>query len=97
MTGLAEFGHDIDELAPGIIALRRALHQHRELAFEEVRFADDFALFMAAAPGCLMLLGAGNLDKGITESWHRPGFDVDEDALPVGARIMSLAALDLLS
>jgi metal-dependent amidase/aminoacylase/carboxypeptidase family protein len=52
---------------------------------------------MAAAPGCLMLLGTGNPDKGITESWHRPGFDVDEDALPVGGRIMSLAALDLLS
>jgi amidohydrolase len=59
-------------------------------------FSDDFGLFMAAAPGCLMLLGAANPDKGITESWHRPGFDIDEDALPVGVQIMALAALDLL-
>jgi metal-dependent amidase/aminoacylase/carboxypeptidase family protein len=59
-------------------------------------FSDDFSLFMAAAPGCLMLLGTENPDKGITEIWHRPGFDIDEDALPVGVQIMSLAALDLL-
>jgi amidohydrolase len=59
-------------------------------------FSDDFGLFMAAAPGCLMLLGTANPDKGITEIWHRPGFDIDEDALPMGVQIMSLAALDLL-
>jgi amidohydrolase len=59
-------------------------------------FSDDFGLFMAAAPGCLMLLGTANPGKGITEIWHRPGFDIDEDALPVGVQIMSLAALDLL-
>jgi amidohydrolase len=60
------------------------------------RFADDIALFLAAAPGCLMLLGTANPDKGITEIWHRPAFDIDEDALPLGVEIMSLAALDLL-
>src|SRR5262249_47456555 len=59
-------------------------------------FSDDFGLFMAAAPGCLMLLGTANPAKGITEIWHRPGFDIDEDALPVGVEIMALAALDLL-
>ncbi|HSF02018.1 MAG TPA: M20/M25/M40 family metallo-hydrolase, partial [Solirubrobacterales bacterium] len=60
------------------------------------RFSDDFGLFMAAAPGCLMLLGTANPDKGISEIWHRPGFDIDEGALPVGVEIVSLAALDLL-
>lgn len=59
-------------------------------------FSDDFGLFMAAAPGCLMLLGTANPDKGITESWHRPAFDIDEDALATGVHIMALAALDLL-
>ena len=59
-------------------------------------FSDDFGLFIAAAPGCLLLLGTANPGKGITEIWHRPGFDIDEAALPVGAEIMTLAALDLL-
>jgi amidohydrolase len=59
-------------------------------------FSDDFGLFMAEAPGCLMLLGTANPDKGITEVWHRSGFDIDEDALSIGVEIMSRAALDLL-
>jgi metal-dependent amidase/aminoacylase/carboxypeptidase family protein len=51
---------------------------------------------MAAAPGCLLPLGTANPSAGITEIWHRSGFDVDEDALPVGVEILSLAALGLL-
>jgi metal-dependent amidase/aminoacylase/carboxypeptidase family protein len=43
-----------------------------------------------------MLLGTANPAKGITESWHRPGFDIDEDALPLGVEIIARAALDLL-
>ena len=60
------------------------------------RFADDVALFLDAAPGCLMLLGTANPAKNITEGWHRPGFEIDEDALPLGVEIMALAALELL-
>lgn len=60
------------------------------------RFADDLALLMEAAPGCLLLLGTANEDKGITEIWHRPGFDIDEDALAIGVEVLSLAAFDLL-
>jgi metal-dependent amidase/aminoacylase/carboxypeptidase family protein len=164
MTMLVDLSQDVNELTPGMIAMRRELHQHPELAFEEVwtaatlagrmktlglavqegiggtgvlamlkggkpgktllirsdidalpmedatgkayasklancnhacghdahaaivnwrnPFLDDFGLFMAAAPGCLMLLGTANPDKGITEIWHLPGFDIDEDALP---------------
>lgn len=37
-----------------------------------------------------------NPERGITEIWHRPGFDIDEDALAIGVHIMSLTALDLL-
>jgi amidohydrolase len=60
------------------------------------RFADDLALLMEAAPGCLLLLGTANPAKGITEIWHRPGFDIDEGALAIGVEILSRAALDLL-
>lgn len=61
------------------------------------RFSDDYGLFLAAAPGCLMLLGTANAESGITELWHRSGFDVDEAALPLGVHVMSLAALELLA
>ena len=77
-------------------AARRVVGQANILKNWRNPFSDDFGLFMAAAPGCLMLLGTANPAKGIVEIWHRPGFDIDEDALPVGVHIMSLAALDLL-
>jgi metal-dependent amidase/aminoacylase/carboxypeptidase family protein len=59
-------------------------------------FSDDVGLFLAAAPGCLVLLGTASPEKGITEIWHRPGFDIDEEAVPVGLHILALAALDVL-
>ena len=43
-----------------------------------------------------MLLGTANAGRGITEIWHRPGFDIDEAALPIAVHVISLAALDLL-
>jgi metal-dependent amidase/aminoacylase/carboxypeptidase family protein len=98
---------EVDHALPALVnddhvtgAVRRAAHRvvGRASVLENWRnrFSDDFGLFMAAAPGCLMLLGTANPDRGITESWHRPAFDVDEAALPVGVEILSLAALDLL-
>ena len=59
-------------------------------------FADDLALFMEDTPGCLFLVGSANPDKGITGSQHRPDYDIDEDTLPIGVEVMSLAALELL-
>jgi amidohydrolase len=38
-----DLGPDIDALTPGLIALRRELHQHPELAFEEVWTAATLA------------------------------------------------------
>ena len=87
-----------DDYVTGVLeqAAQRVIGQANIVKNWRNPFSDDFGLFMAAAPGCLMLLGTANPDKGITEIWHRPGFDIDEDALPVGVEVMSLAALDLL-
>ncbi len=37
MSQIDQLKSDIDELVPGMVALRRDLHEHPELAFEEVR------------------------------------------------------------
>lgn len=57
---------------------------------------DDFAYMAQRVPACYIFLGAGNDSKGIIHPSHHPRFDIDEDCLPVGAALLSLAALKFL-
>ncbi|HLH21380.1 MAG TPA: amidohydrolase [Chloroflexota bacterium] len=57
---------------------------------------DDMADFLARRPGCYFLVGSGNPDRGLTASHHNPGFDFDEAALGVAARVLGRAALAAL-
>jgi len=49
---------------------------------------EDMADYLARVPGCFFFVGAGNAAKGITASHHHPAFDLDEDALPIGAELL---------
>ena len=57
---------------------------------------EDFAYMAQRVPACFVFLGAGNEEKGIIQPSHHPRFDIDEDCLPVGAALLSLAALRFL-
>jgi amidohydrolase len=63
---------------------------------QRLSVSDDMALFLAAAPGCYFLVGAGNGAKGITAPHHSSHFEIDEEALPIGVEVMARAALDYL-
>ena len=58
---------------------------------------EDFAFIARQVPSCMFWLGVGNPDRDITYSMHHPRFDIDEDALAVGVRVMSEAALRYLT
>jgi amidohydrolase len=58
---------------------------------------EDFAYFSGERPGAFFYLGAGNPAKGIIHPAHSPRFDIDEDALPVGAAMMAGVALNFLT
>ncbi len=57
---------------------------------------EDFAFIAQRVPTCMFRLGIANPERGITYSMHHPRFDIDEDALAVGVRVMSAAALRYL-
>ncbi len=59
--------------------------------------AEDFAYFLDEIPGTLFRLGTSNAKKGINASLHNPDFDIDEDALMIGAKIMAWTAANFLS
>ncbi len=54
---------------------------------------EDFALYQQHAPGLLLWLGSANPKRGLTALLHAPDFDVDEDALTIGTRLMATALL----
>jgi amidohydrolase len=77
---------DVKELTPGLIALRRALHQYPELAFEEVLTASTLAARMRAL-GLPVHEGIGGTGVLAILDGTRPGKTLfvraDMDALPM--------------
>lgn len=49
--------------------------------------AEDMSFYLKRLPGCFLFLGAGNTAKGIDRPHHNPGFNIDEDALPLGMEL----------
>ena len=78
------------------------LHQHAwRLAQEfmgeqyveetEIRMgAEDFGFYSQHIPGCFFRLGTANKQKGITAGVHTPKFNIDEDAIEIGAGMMAV-------
>ncbi|MEP0712979.1 M20 family metallopeptidase [Algoriphagus sp.] len=58
--------------------------------------AEDFAFYSQEVEGCFYRLGTRNESKGITSGVHTPTFDIDEDALEVGAGLMAFLAVSEL-
>ena len=58
---------------------------------------EDFAYFLQRVPGSIARIGVRNEEKGIIHPWHHPQFDIDEDALPLGAAVLAETALRYLS
>jgi amidohydrolase len=56
--------------------------------------SDDFAEFLTRIPGCYFMLGA--MPKGEPPTAHHsPGFRIDEEAMPIGVKVLAGAAARL--
>lgn len=55
--------------------------------------AEDFAYYSQEMPACFYRLGTRNEEKGITSYVHTPTFNIDENALEIGAGLMAWLAL----
>jgi amidohydrolase len=58
--------------------------------------SEDFSLYQEKIPGTFFFMGVGNPDKGACHPHHSPRFNVDEDALPTGAALLSAFAVRTL-
>jgi amidohydrolase len=58
---------------------------------------EDFSFYTHHADACFFRLGTGNETKGITAPVHTSNFDIDEEALKVGAGLMAWLAIQELA
>jgi amidohydrolase len=85
-----------DPAATGVVraAAARALGAAHVLDIPPAPPSDDVSLLMERVPGCFFFVGAGRAD-GKSGMHHSPTFDIDEEALRVGALVMAESAVDL--
>jgi metal-dependent amidase/aminoacylase/carboxypeptidase family protein len=57
---------------------------------------EDFAWYLRHCPGCMLRLGVGTPLKPVRHL-HSSCFDVNEDALPVGAKVLARAVARIAS
>jgi amidohydrolase len=58
---------------------------------ERTMGSEDAAYFMQQIPGCYFFLGSANAEKGLNAPHHNPGFDFDENVLPLGVAVFMQA------
>jgi amidohydrolase len=83
----------VEETLPTI---RRVVGAGNAVAIKPFMPAEDFSAYQKVVPGFYYFLGVGNRGRGITAGWHTPDFDVDEESLVVGVKVMSNVLLDYL-
>jgi amidohydrolase len=76
--------------------MRRIVGEANLIAPKPFMPAEDFSYYQKVIPGFFYFLGVGNKSKGITSAWHTAEFDVDEESLVVGVKVMAGVALDYL-
>ena len=76
--------------------IRRVVGDTNAVALRPFMPAEDFSLYQKVVPGFFYFLGVGNRAKGITAGWHTAEFDIDEESLVVGVKVMSNVLLDYL-
>jgi len=83
------------ELVKGVGA--QVVGNEQILEIPPVMMSDDMGFFLREIPGCYFFVGAANPEKGFDQPHHNARFDFDEDALIVGADVMTRVALAYLT
>lgn len=63
---------------------------------EKVMGGEDFAYLSESVPGIMAFLGVRNDEKGLNYPHHHEKFNIDENALPIGASLYAQFAFDYL-
>lgn len=95
------FGYPVVENDPHITvvvknAASSVLGKDKVLEVPAAMMSDDMAYLLQEVPGCYFFVGAKNPAKGADQPHHNSRFNIDEEALPIGAEIMVRSAMSYL-
>ncbi|MDF2156389.1 M20 family metallopeptidase [Algoriphagus sp. CAU 1675] len=88
--------NDPELTASATEAAKEYLGEENVLDLDIWMAAEDFAYYSQEINGCFYRLGTRNEAKGITSGVHTPTFDIEEDALEIGAGLMAWLAVSEL-
>jgi metal-dependent amidase/aminoacylase/carboxypeptidase family protein len=83
----------VEETRP---VMRRIVGASNVVTLKPQMGAEDFAYYQRVVPGFYYFLGVCHRAKGITAQIHTPAFDVDEESLVIGVKVMANVLLDYL-
>src|SRR5262249_12108417 len=79
-----------------IPSIKRIVGEKNLVSPKPLMPAEDFSYYQRVIPGFFFFLGVGNKSRGLVPIWHTAEFDIDEESLVVGVRVMSAVLLDFL-
>lgn len=65
--------------------------------FDKLYVSENFGTYLKTYPGLMAFVGAKNASKGCDVIHHNDKFNIDEDALPIGASLYAQYAIDALN
>ena len=58
--------------------------------------SEDFSFMMHDIPGCFVMVGSANSEKGLDYGHHHPKFNIDEACLPYAVAVIAKGAVEIL-
>ncbi len=100
-TGTLETIREIPAVVNDATVGKRLREGFRQIApeleiIEDVRTmgSEDMAYFLEAAPGSYFFVGSANTEQRLSFPHHHPRFDIDEEAMVIGASLLTSAIAD---
>jgi len=59
--------------------------------------SEDMSFLMKEIPGCFIMIGSANDEKGLNYPHHHPRFDIDESCLPNAVALITQGILNILN
>jgi amidohydrolase len=82
--------------AAGIMreAARKVVDEKEVIEKEPFMIGEDFSHYLTKVPGCFAFVGSGKSEKNSIYPHHHSLFDIDEEALEIGAKLLIAAVLE---